>query len=78
MDILLDSGASCSVILKNFVRPQVMKLAAPIKLINVDGRNILPVGTATLKVCQGGFEVNQHFIIQPVYPSYSCLPWAGM
>jgi len=63
MDILLDLGAPCSVILKDFFRSQVMKLATPIKPINVDGRNILPVGTATLKVCLGEFEANQQFIV---------------
>ena len=47
IDILLDSGASCSVIHKDFVTPQEMKLATPMKLINADGRNISPVGTAT-------------------------------
>ena len=38
MGILLDSDVSCSVILKDFVRPQVMKLATPIKLINADNQ----------------------------------------
>ncbi|XP_065903800.1 retroviral-like aspartic protease 1 [Dysidea avara] len=61
---LLDRAApGLEVIHKDFVTPQEMKLATPMKLINADGRNISLVGTATLKVCLGGLEVDQLFIV---------------
>ena len=48
--ILLDSGASCSVLSKDHMSPPNIKPVARTKLVNADGRIITPYGTTTLTV----------------------------
>ena len=61
--ILLDSGASCSVLSKDHVSPPNIKPVARTKLINADGRNITPCGTTTLTVTLGPYSTEHPFIV---------------
>ena len=61
--MLVDSGASCSVIRADHVNQSEIKPVMATKLINADGRNIIPCGTTTMIVILGDFSVKQSFIV---------------
>ena len=61
--ILLDSGASCSVLSKDHMSPPSIKPIARTKLVNADGRNITPCGTTTLTVTLGTFSTEHLFVV---------------
>ena len=54
----MDSGASCLVIHKDHVSPGKIKSAASIKLMNVDGSDLSPIGTVEMKAkLRGALDV---------------------
>ena len=63
VEMLLDSGASCSVVNKNYVSPRDMDTVGLVKLLNADGRSLTPVGTTSLKVNLGNLTAHQTFIV---------------
>ena len=63
LNILLDSGASCSVIHREYVAPQDLYPPCNITLTNADGRELAPLGTTTLRVNLGNLEADQSFTV---------------
>lgn len=63
IEVLLDSGASCSVIRKEYVNPKDMTPLYNIKLVNADGREITPLGTIIMKVNLGNLVTDQSFTV---------------
>ena len=63
VEMLLDSGASCSVVHKDYVSPRDMDPVGLVKLLNADGRSLTPVGTTSLKVNLGNLTALQTFIV---------------
>ena len=61
--MLLDSGASCSVVLADYACQSEIKPMPSTKLVNADGRNISPLGSITTSVTLGDFSVKQSFIV---------------
>ena len=61
--ILLDSGASCSVIRADHARKSEIRPITTTKLVNADGRNIIPHGTTTMTVTLGDFSAKQFFLV---------------
>ena len=61
--MLLDSGASCSVVLADYACQSEIKPMPSTKLVNADGRNISPLGSITMSVTLGDFSVKQSFIV---------------
>ena len=53
VEMLLDLGASCSVMRKDYVSQQDLEPIGLLKLVNADGRSLNPVGTTSLKVDLG-------------------------
>ena len=62
-DILLDSGASCSVVHCNLIPPDHVQPRTPIGLINADGSNLTPVGITTAQVILNGLNTPHNFIV---------------
>ena len=62
-DILLDSGASCSVIHKNYVLPSSIRPLNSIRLTNADGTGLTSMGTSTVKVQLDSFITSHAFIV---------------
>ena len=60
--MLLDSGASCSVVLTSYACQSKIKPITYTKLLNADGRHIIPRGTTTMTVTLGDFSAEQSFI----------------
>ena len=63
LDILLDSGASCSVIHSEYVPPKDLDPLRDIRLTNADGRELVPLGTTTMRVNLGNLEADQNFTV---------------
>ena len=63
LHLLLDSGASCSVIHKDHVLPQQMKPPIPMKLVNADGSGVVPMGSANMRINLGDTEISQDFVV---------------
>ena len=61
--ILLESGASCSVILADYACISEIKSITTVKLVNADGRNMIPHEATTMTVTMGGFSVKQSFLV---------------
>ena len=61
--ILLDSGASCSVISNKYISVEQLQPAEGIQLINADGRSVLPTGTAKVNVCLGTLHTSHSFMV---------------
>ena len=61
--MLLDSGASCSVVLASYACQSKIKPITSTKLLNADGRHIIPRGTITMTVTLGDFSTEQSFIV---------------
>ena len=60
--LLLDSGASCSVISRKHVNIEISPEQC-IQLINADGRFFTPLGTSSATVTLGQFSANHTFLI---------------
>ena len=65
--ILLDSGASCSVLSKTHIPLEHIQPEHKIRLLNADGRTLLPVGVAQVNVVLGDFQTTQHLLLQTIY-----------
>ena len=63
LDILLDSGASCSVMHDEYVIPTNLDPPQAIRLTNADGREIATLGTTTATVNLGNLEINHKFTV---------------
>ena len=63
LDILLDSGASCSVMRDEYVTPTNLDPPQDIRLTNADGREITTLGTTTAIVILGNLEINHKFTV---------------
>ena len=61
--ILLDSGASCSVLSKTHIPLEHIQPEHKIRLLNADGRTLLPAGVAQVNVVLGDFQTTQTFVI---------------
>ena len=61
--ILLDSGASCSVIGNKYIAVGQLQPVEGIQLINADGRSVLPAGTAEATVCLGNLLAHHSFMV---------------
>ena len=62
MQILLDSGASCSAISKQHVKIDHVLPGQCTKLVNADGRAFQPLGKSPMTVSLGEFSANHTFI----------------
>ena len=63
MQILLDSGASCSAISKQHVKIDQVLPGQCTKLVNTDGRALQPLGKSPMTVSLGEFSANHTFIV---------------
>ena len=61
--ILLNFGASCSVISNKYISVEQLQPIEGIQLINADGRSVLPSGTAKAKVCLGTLYTSHSFMV---------------
>ena len=61
--ILLDSGASCSVIRADYACKSEISPITTTKIVNADGRNIIPHGAITMTVTLGDFSAKQSFLV---------------
>ena len=61
--ILLDSGASCSVVSRLHAAHAHITSAHTTRLVNADGRDITPCGTATLTISLGKFSTTHTFVV---------------
>ena len=61
--MLLDSGASCSVVSKSCVHSRRIEAIQSTRLINADGRQVTPCGVATMTVELGQFSTNHKFVV---------------
>ena len=60
VDILLDSGASCSVVCRDYVRPGNLRAMGP---VNADGRGLSPSGVTTMRVQIPNLTTTQKFVV---------------
>ena len=63
VEILLDSGASCSVVGQDYVSPSELEPMGPVRLVNADGRGLAPVGLTTMKVQLPNLTTHQTFVV---------------
>ena len=63
VEILLDSGASCSVVVQDYVSPSKLEPMGPTCLVNADGRALTPVGLTTMEVCLPSLTTRQTFVV---------------
>ena len=61
--LLLDSGASCSVISKKHINIDKLSPENSIQLINADGRSFMPLGTSSATVTLGEFSASHTFLV---------------
>ena len=61
--LLLDSGASCSVISKKHIKIDELSPENSIQLINADGRSFMPLGTSSATVALGEFSASHSFLV---------------
>ena len=61
--ILLDSGASCSVISKPHVYRTVIEPIHTVRLVNADGGDITPRGVAIMTIGLGKFSAKHKFVV---------------
>ena len=62
-DILLDSGASCSVVCSHYIPPADIQPITSITLLNADGSSLSPVGTTTAQVALNGLDTHHNFVV---------------
>ena len=63
MQILIDSGASCSAISKRHVKIDQVLPEQCTKLVNTDGRVFQPLGKSPMTVSLGEFSANHTFVV---------------
>ena len=63
VQMLLDSGASCSVISKKHINVHKISPGQSIQLVNADGRYFTPLGTSKMTITLGKLSVDHTFII---------------
>ena len=61
--LLLDSGASCSVISREHVKLDKILPEQGTQLINADGRSFTPLGTTSVTITLEQFSVNHTFLV---------------
>ena len=61
--LLLDSGAPCSVISKKHIKIDELSPEHSIQLINADGRSFMPLGTSSATVTLGEFLASHSFLV---------------
>ena len=61
--LLLDSGASCSVVSKKYINTDKISPTQSIQLINADGRSFKPLGISLATVTLGQFSANHTFLV---------------
>lgn len=60
--MLLDSRASCSVMSKSCIPDKNVEPIQSTKLVNADGRDIIPYGSATMTVGLGQYSTSHKFV----------------
>ena len=63
LDVLLDSGASFSVICKEYAPSKDVEPLISMKLVNADGSDLAPLGTLVLEGKVGDIQSNHPFIV---------------
>ena len=63
IDILLDSGASCSVVHSNYILLDDVRPLISVTLVNADGSSLSPSGTTTEQVALNGLDTSHNFIV---------------
>ena len=61
--LLLDSGASCSVISKKHINIDKLSPENSIQLISADGRSFMPLGTSLATITLGEFSASHTFLV---------------
>jgi len=61
--MLLDSGASCSVVSEKHISISDMSPGGRIQLVNADGRSFKPLGTSLMTVTLGELSVDHTFLV---------------
>lgn len=61
--MLLDSGASCSVIRQDYVSPTDLEPMSPVSLVNADGRGLTSVGLTTMRIQLNNLKTTQTFVV---------------
>ena len=61
--LLLDLGASCSVVSRKHVNANKISPEQSVQLINADGRSFAPLGTSPATVTLGQLSVNHTFLV---------------
>jgi len=61
--MLLDSGASCSMVSKKHISIPDMSSAGYIKLVNADGTSFKPLGTSLMTVTLGEVSADHSFLV---------------
>ena len=61
--MLLDSGASCSVVCKDYVSPEDVEPMGTVRLVNADGRGLTSVGLTTMRVGLPSLITHQTFVV---------------
>ena len=63
VSLLLDSGASCSVVKKDYTSGNLVQPIEGTELVNADMRTTSPCGTLVMAVILGNLQVNHKFIV---------------
>jgi len=63
LDVLLDSGASCSVISKEYISSKDVNPLTPVKVVNADGSDLASLGTLVMNVSIGDIQTDHSFIV---------------
>ena len=63
VSLLLDSGASCSVVRKDYTSGNLVQPIEGTELVNADGRTTSPCGTIVMTVTLGNLQVDHKFIV---------------
>ena len=61
--MLLDSGASCSVVSKLHINVPHMSAGQSIQLVNADGRSFTTLGTSLMRVTLGELSADHSFVV---------------
>ena len=59
VQMLLDSGASYSVVSKKHIKVQEISPGQPIQLVNADGRDFTPLGTSRMTISLGKLHISK-------------------
>ena len=61
--VLLDSGASCSVVTSKCIPVENIRPISGVQLINADGRRVTPIGTAMVNVSLENLHAEHPFMV---------------